>query len=120
MSFTLSRGPDLDVVLSDLSLLAPEERITGSGRISYAQGVAVPDQPLTLDLDLGVRGTLAKFMGVVGLLGDGKDELGYAHLYQTVPLRGTLRDIDRSKLREMVLQAPLRKGGGLFDKLIGR
>ena len=30
------------------------------------------------------------------------------------------QNIDQSQWREMLVQAPLRKGGGLFDKLLGR
>jgi hypothetical protein len=120
LKLTLVRGEDLDIVVKDLALTAPEQRITGSGRISYAPGVAVASQPLSLDLDMGVAGALAKFMGVVGLLSDGKDELGYTHLYEPIRLRGTLRAIDRSQLRQMLIQAPLRKGGGLIDKFLGR
>jgi hypothetical protein len=59
-------------------------------------------------------------MGLVGLLSDGQDGLGYTHLYEPVQLRGTLSRIDRSQLRQILVQAPLRKGGGLFDKLLGR
>jgi len=120
LKLSLVRGEDLDIVVKDLALTAPEERITGSGRISYAPGVPVASQPLSVDLDMGVAGTLARFMGVVGLLSDGRDELGYTHLYEPIQLRGTLRGIDRSQLRQMLIQAPLRKGGGLIDKFLGR
>jgi hypothetical protein len=120
LKLSLARGADLDVVVSELALTAPEERITGTGRIAYAAGVPVAGQPLSVDLDMGVRGALAKCMGLVGLLADGQDELGYTHLYEPIQLRGTLSSIDRSQLRRMLVQAPLRKGGGLFDKLLGR
>jgi hypothetical protein len=120
LKLSLARGADLDVVVSELALTAPEERITGTGRITYAAGLPVASQPLSVDLDVAVRGALAKFMGMVGLLSDGQDELGYTHLYEPVQLRGALSRIDRSQLRQMLVQAPLRKGGGLFDKLLGR
>jgi hypothetical protein len=120
LKLSLERGADLDVVVSELALTAPEERITGSGRITYVAGEGIASQPLSLDLDMGVRGGLAKVMGLVGLLSDGQDELGYTHLYEPIQLRGTLGRVDRSQLRQMLVQAPLRKGGGLFDKLLGR
>lgn len=120
LSLSLERGPDLDIAIKAIALTAPEERITGEGRITHVPGVPVGAQPLSVDLDVGARGALAKFMGVVGLLADGQDELGYTHLYEPVQLRGSLQRVDRSQLRQMLLQAPLRKGGGLFDKLLGR
>jgi hypothetical protein len=69
---------------------------------------------------MGVRGQLGKFLAVVGMLKDGHDELGYTELYQVIHLGGSLQNIDQSQWREMLVQAPLRKGGGLFDKLLGR
>jgi hypothetical protein len=69
---------------------------------------------------MGVRGSLGKVLAVLGLLKDGHDELGYTQLYQSIHLGGTLRDIDQSQWREMLIQGPLRKGGRLFDKLLGR
>ena len=120
MGVALERGPDLDVVITEISLIAPEERITGSGRISHSPGLPVEAQPLSVDLAVGVRGNLARYMGLVGLLAEGHDEMGYTQLYQGVHLGGTLQDIDRSQLKEMLVQAPLRKGGGLIDKLLGR
>jgi hypothetical protein len=120
LKLSLARGADLDVVISELALTAPEERITGTGRITYVADTGVDSQPLSLDLDMGVRGSLSKVMGPVGLLTEGQDELGYTHLYEPIQLRGTLRHVDRSQLSQMLVQAPLRKGGGLFDKLLGR
>jgi hypothetical protein len=69
---------------------------------------------------MGVRGQLAKFLDLVGMLKDGQDQLGYTQLYQTIRLGGTLRNVDQSQWRDMLVQAPLRKGGGLFDKLLGK
>lgn len=120
MSVVLERGEDLDVVIREISLIAPEERVTGQGRVTHVPGLAFGAQPLSVELNVGARGNLARFMGIVGLLGDTKDELGYTPLYQGIHLGGSLRDVDRSQLRDMLIQAPLRKGGGLIDKLLGR
>jgi hypothetical protein len=120
MSLSIERGADMDIRLTEITLIAPEERLAGTGRISYAEGTAVRDQPLSIDLDMGVRGQLGKFLDIVGMLKDGQDPLGYTQLYQTIHLGGTLRNVDQSQWREMLIQAPLRKGGGLFDKLLGK
>jgi len=120
LNVSAERGPDLGIRITELALTAPEERITGSGKITYEEGVPIRDQPLSLDLDLAVRGRVAKFMAAVGMLKDGQDELGYTQLYEPIHLGGTLGRIDQSQWREMLIQAPLRKGGGLIDKLLGR
>jgi hypothetical protein len=120
MSVTAERGPGLDITLTQINLIAPEVRLTGTGTVSYVDGVQVRDQPLSAELDLGVQGRLGKFLDLVGMLKDGQDDLGYMHLYQTVRLGGTLRNVDPGQWREMLVQAPLRKGSGLIDKLLGR
>jgi hypothetical protein len=120
MTIAAERGDDLDIRFTQIAVLAPEERLAGTGRISHVDGLALRDQPLSLDLTLGVRGRITRFMDVVGLLGDSQDDLGYTGLYQPIHLGGTLRNIDQSQWKDMLTQAPLRKGGGLFDKLLGR
>jgi hypothetical protein len=120
MSLAAERGPDMDIRVTEITLLAPEERLGGTGRISFVQGTPIRDQPLSIDLEMGVRGQLAKFLDLVGMLKDGQDPLGYNPLYQPIHLGGTLRNVDQSQWRDMLVQAPLRKGGGLFDKLLGK
>ncbi len=120
MSVTVERGPDRDLKFTEITLLAPEERLSGTGAITHAEGVPIRDQPLSIDLDMGVRGQLGKLMDVVGLLREGQDELGYTQLYQPIHLGGTLRSVDQSQWRDMLVQAPLRKGTGLIDKLLGK
>jgi hypothetical protein len=120
MSLAAERGPDMDIRFTEITLLAPEERLAGTGKISFVQGTPVRDQPLSVDLEMGVRGQLGKFLDLVGMLKDGQDPLGYTPLYQPIHLGGTLRNVDQSQWRDMLVQAPLRKGGGLFDKLLGK
>jgi hypothetical protein len=120
MNISAERGSDLNIVINEFVLIAPEERVTGTGRIAYVEGVPIRAQPLSIDLDLGVRGRLGKFLALVGMLKDGQDELGYTQLYQPIHLGGTLQNIDQSQWREMLIQAPLRKGSGLINKLLGR
>ncbi|HEY1764208.1 MAG TPA: hypothetical protein VGF85_04740 [Opitutaceae bacterium] len=121
ISLTAVRGADLNILVKQFTLIAPEERIAGTGSITYQSGVPIRAQPFSLDLDVGVRGRLGIVLGILGMLKEGgQDELGYSQLYQQVHLGGTLQDIDQSQWREMLVQAPLRKGSRLFDKLLGR
>jgi hypothetical protein len=121
MTLLASRGADLDLRLTEISLIAPEEHLTGTATVTHVEGVAMGGQPLSADLQLGVRGKLEALLGIVGMLReDGQDGLGYSELYQSIHLGGTLRDIDQGQWRDMLVRAPLRKAGGLFDKLLGR
>jgi hypothetical protein len=120
MGIAAERGADMNIRITEISLIAPEERLTGKGLITYLEGTPIRDQPLSINLEMGARGQLGKFLDVVGMLKDGQDELGYTPLYQAIHLGGTLHNVDQSQWREMLLQAPLRKGGGLFDKLLGK
>jgi hypothetical protein len=120
MGVSAERGADMDIRLTEITLIAPEERLAGRGRIAYAEGTAVADQALSVDLDFGARGHLARILDLVGLLKDEQDALGYRQLSQPVHLGGSLRRIDQSQWRDMLVQAPIKKGGGLFDKLLGR
>jgi hypothetical protein len=120
MNISAVRGSDLSILITEFVLIAPEERFTGTGKITYEEGVPIAAQPLSIDIDVGVRGRLAKFLAIVGLLREGQDELGYTRLYQPVHLGGTLQKVDQSQWREMLIQAPLRKGGSLINKLLGR
>jgi AsmA-like C-terminal region len=120
LNILASRGTDLDLHFTEISLIAPEEHITGSGTVTHVDGASIRDEPLSADLVLSVRGRLETLMGAVGMLkDDGRDDLGFAQLYQPVHLGGTLRDIDQDQWRDMLVRAPLRKAGGLFDKLLG-
>lgn len=120
MSISAERGADMNIRITEISLIAPEERLKGSGAIAYVEGTSIRDQPLSIDLDMGVRGQLEKFLDLVGMLKDGQDPLGYTQLYQSIHLGGSLRNVDQSQWKDMLVQAPLRKGSGLFDKLLGK
>ena len=120
MGISVERGPDMDLRLTEFTLIAPEERLAGKGTIAHAEGVPIRNQALSVDLEMGARGHLARILDLVGLLKEGQDALGYRQLNQPIHLGGSLRNIDQSQWREMLIQASIRKGGGLFDKLLGR
>ena len=121
ISATATRGPDFDIHLTGFTLIAPEERLTGTGAITYVEGAPIAGRPLSLDLQFSAQGRVAALAGSVGLTRDEKDDLGYTRLLQPIHLGGTLARIDESQLREMLIQAALRKAAGsLLDKLLGK
>jgi len=57
--------------------------------------VDIRAQPLSVDLDVAVRGRLGLVLGILGLLKEGgQDELGYTQLEQPVHLGGSLQNIE--------------------------
>ena len=120
MGISVERGPDMDLRLTEFTLIAPEERLAGNGTIAHAEGVPIRNQALSVDLEMGARGHLARILDLVGLLKEGQDALGYRQLNQPIHLGGSLRNIDQSQWRDLLVQASIKKGGGLFDKLLGR
>lgn len=104
-SLTAVRESDLSIRLSDISMKGPDVRLTGSGQITGAKGVALRDQPLSLDLQVWVRGKLAEFLATADLLSAQKDADGFARLAQPVHFGGTLHSIDQSQWHDLLAKA---------------
>ncbi len=100
----------------------PEGRLAGRGRIAYAEGYAVADQELSVDLEFGARGHLARILDLVGPLKDAQDALGYRQLSQPGAPRGVApKDQPQSQWRDMLVQAPIKRGAVcLTNSLVGR
>ncbi|HVW22017.1 MAG TPA: hypothetical protein VHC86_12455 [Opitutaceae bacterium] len=115
------RGPDLNIEITSFSLIAPEVRLSGAGRITHEEGVGILDQPFAFDGQLGARGRLGELMGGLGLLGSDKDDLGYTRMGEAFHLGGSLGAIDASSWRDQLLKSALHKAaGGVLDKLLGK
>ncbi len=104
-SFTAVRGADHTLHIVDLALTAPEEHLTGSGRVTEVAGQPLRAQPLSLDLELGVRKGTAGFLKTAGLLSSRTDSLGYTMLNQPIHLGGTLEHIDDRQWHDLLLEA---------------
>ncbi len=110
-SLVATEGPDHAIDLSEISLTAPDERLSGSGHISHAEGVPPQDQKLSLDLQVGVRGKLAELMATAGLLSPRKDADGYAMILQPAHFGGTLRNLDRTQWHDLLARAATAQPG---------
>jgi hypothetical protein len=99
------QGPDRTIRLVEMTMSAPDERLTGSGQITYAKGLPLSARPLSVELQLGVRGALAKLLSNAGLLSSHKDNLGYALLSQPIHFGGTLEHIDGSQWHDLLVKA---------------
>jgi hypothetical protein len=96
------RGADRTIRLLDLELTAPDVHLRGTGQITYTRGLPVSQEPLSLDLRLGVKDVAAKLLSSVGLLSQEKDGLGYPLLNQPVHFGGSLVHIDDRQWHDLL------------------
>jgi hypothetical protein len=108
-SITAVRAADGTFRIAALEVIAPEEHLTGTGRIGYAPGLSLARRPLTLDLQVGVKGQSAELLRKAGLLSSQKDALGYQIADQAISFVGSLGNVDASQWHEWLVKAATRK-----------
>lgn len=110
-SLTISafQGSDGVIHLAGMDMVSPEVRLEGTGRIAGARGLALSDQALSADLQLGAKGKAAELLGKAGLLSSRKDDLGYSELSQGVHFGGTLAHLDTGPWSDLLVKAATRK-----------
>jgi len=119
LSVTISRDDTLDTELKDFTLIAPEVRIGGIGRISELEGISLINQPLAMDFRLRARGHLAEALKVAGLLNSKKpDDLGYFPCTLPVQIMGTIAHPDVSDFQAKLEKIAMERSGA--DELLGR
>jgi hypothetical protein len=112
ITVTAVRGTDRTIRLVDLSMTAPDKRLTGSGQVNYVKGLPLRAQPLSVDLQFWARGRTAKLLSTAGLLSTQKDDLGYTLLSEPIHLGGTIEHIDKSRWHELLVKAATQNPGG--------
>lgn len=95
-SLKLVRDESLNVELQDISLVSPEIRLNGSGRVTYEAGKPLLEQPLSVSLNLASRGKIEQIIGRLRELDGTRDELDYARAKNPVVVGGTLARPDPS------------------------
>ena len=109
ITVTAIRGSDGTIRLVNIAMTASDERLTGSGQITFVKGLSLRAQPFSVDLQFWAHGGIAKLLSAAGLLSTQKDELGYALLNQPIHLGGTLEHIDKSRWHDLLVKAAARK-----------
>ena len=109
VTVTAVRGPDRTIRLVALEMTAPDEHLRGTGQIAYAKGLPVSQEPLSVELRLGVKDMAAKLLSKVGLLSPDKDELGYPLLNQPIQFGGSLVRIDDKAWHDLLAKAATQK-----------
>jgi hypothetical protein len=109
ITVTAVRGQDRSIRLSDMEMTSPDVHIRGSGQIAYVRGLPISQEPLSVELQLGVRDVLAKLLSSVGLLSPRKDELGFSLLSEPVRLGGSLARVDDRQWHDLLAKAAAPK-----------
>jgi hypothetical protein len=117
MVVEVTRGPDLDLKLSEFSLFSPELRLTGSGVVRHGAGVPWSGQELSLRLQLLAQGQTGRLLGRAGLLVDKVDPMGFSPFLVPFTLEGTLGEPAANELAAALLKAA---NGSLLDNLRGK
>jgi len=109
ITVTAVRGSDRTIRLVDMEMTAPDEHLKGSGMITYVKGLPVSQEPLSVEMQLGVRDVLIRLLSTAGLLSPSRDSLGYSLLSQPVRFSGTLAHIDDKQWHDLLAGAAVQK-----------
>lgn len=111
------------VAIHGLSLISPEFRITGHGRLEPS--AALVERPLHLDLRLRARGRQGALLKYLGALDPKTDDLGYSPCTLPVKVSGTPARPEVSELNARLTALALEKSGvaekasEFFNRIIG-
>jgi hypothetical protein len=122
LNVVLSRDAALNTTLKDFTLIAPELRLAGTGKIAQQEKTELLAEALTMQFQLGARGHTGDLLKALGALDTAKkDDLGY--FASTLPLKvtGTLGKPDTRELQAALLKLAYEKSGAgnLLDKFLG-
>lgn len=122
LSVTISRDDTLDTELKDFTLIAPEIRLGGIGRITEVEGISLLNQPMAMDFRLRARGHLAEALKVAGILNAKKpDDLGYLPCTLPIQIGGSIAHPDTTQFEASLQKIAIdRSGAGeLLNRIIG-
>ena len=85
----LVRDPSLNLKLEDISLVAQQIHLIGSGQVTYVAGQPLLQQPLQASLSLRAREKTEELLGRIKDLDGTRDQLGYAKTKTPVTIGGT-------------------------------
>jgi hypothetical protein len=123
MSIVLVRDETLDTTLSDFTLINPEMRLGGSGRLSNKEGLPMLAQPLSMDFRLHAQGHQAELLKFLGALDPKRpDDLGYLPCTVPIHIDGTLARPDQGQFDAALGKLAVEKSGAgdLLNKLLGK
>lgn len=91
--------------LADIAMTTPDLVLTGTGRLGVVPGLALEEQPLKAEVQIGLRGPLAARLVETGLLSARKDGEGYTALCSPVRFGGTMKRLDGKGWHDLLFDA---------------
>ncbi len=122
LNVVFTRDAALNMTLKDFTLIAPELRLAGTGRIDAKAGLELAAQPLVMEFKLGARGTTGKLLKSLAALETEKpDELGYFRSNLPLRVTGSLGKPDTSELQSALVKLAYEKSGAgdLLNRFLG-
>ena len=122
LNVVLTRDAALNLTLKDFTLIAPELRLAGTGRIDAKAGLELGAQPLVMEFKLGARGTTGKLLkSLAALETDKPDGLGYFRSNLPLRVTGSLGKPDTSELQSALVKLAYEKSGAgdLLNRFLG-
>ena len=125
LNVVFSRDAAMNHTLKDFSLIAPELRLSGTGRTSGGPDAGLLAQSLAMEFKLRAQGRTAELLKYLGKLDATTDGLGYFGCSLPLKVAGSLGNPDTSELNRSLANLALEKSGvtdkasELLNKLIG-
>lgn len=122
LNVVFTRDAALNMTLKDFTLIAPELRLAGTGRIDAKAGLELAAQPLVMEFKLGARGTTGKLLKSLAALETEKpDDLGYFRSNLPLRVTGSLGKPDTSELQSALIKLAYEKSGAgdLLNRFLG-
>ncbi|MEX2044773.1 MAG: AsmA family protein [Opitutus sp.] len=111
LNVVLTRDAGLNTTLKDFTLISPELRLTGAGRMTRGSGESLLDDQLAMEFVLKARGRQADLLKFLEAIEDKTDDLGYAAFTVPVRIGGTLGAPDVSDFSSKVMALALERSG---------
>jgi len=122
LNLWLTHDQDLNTILQDFSLIAPEVRLTGSGQITGGNNLGILEQPMALAFTMKARGHTGDVLKFLNVLSAQNDELGYANCELPLRVEGTLLQPNTNELQGSLVKLAIEHSGAgdLLNKLLGK
>jgi hypothetical protein len=108
MTFAATRGADRNINLTQINVQSTDIVVNGSGRITYQAGKPIPSQPLSVNVQLGVRGNPAALLSTLGLNQSSTPDANGFIVGPQFQVGGTLQKPDYGSFYQMLMQAPMK------------
>lgn len=102
------RAADLNINFSQFDVQNSQVELTGTGKVTYTKGLAIPDQPLLANLSLNGKADMASMLQKINLA-HGNAASGYTQGPQ-FQVAGTLQHPDYKFFYNMLIQAATATG----------